>query len=579
MSTARGNNAGNSGTRYGSRQRRVRTSHDAPWTRPSGWIAPADVSPFTSKFSGTYTVTNDTNNLVALTFTVTNGYTVDWGDGNTEIFTSSATAYHNYVYSNVSSTTQLSNGDRQAVITVTPTSSGNDFSFIQCAVQHTAVGTTGTTNAFQEIVVAATTTAACNMSFGGVNTVGTVSGFNKARSIKILSVYLTTAAYMFQGCTILQEATIENCVTTALTSTSSMFYGCSSLRSVPYIDTSSVTAASNMFSSCSSLESVPAYNWKNNTTFSGMFNSCSKLFFIPDIDSSGATASNAFSSMFNSCYSLRIAPKIVTKSTNTNFADFFRSCFSLDDASRVDMSASTAITTFSTALFSNYNLKVFPPGISLSTVTSASSAFSYCTNLPNITIAFNSTTTLTAVGTFAGCKNMTEIPAIDANGATDIGFLSAIGSATGTTVLPLKKQNIKNNKSSLSFQNTFLDSTQLNNFYTDCATLNPSVTSASGNGTTITYTVGAAASRAFFATRTVTITGMNPTAYNLTGATVASVNWTTGTFTVTNAATGTFVSGGTATITSNVTITVTDCPGNAADDPTIATAKGWTVTG
>jgi hypothetical protein len=110
-------------------------------------------------------------------------------------------------------------------------------------------------------------------------------------------------------------------------------------------------------------------------------------------------------------------------------------------------------------------------------------------------------------------------------------------------------------------------------------TLNPSLTSASGSGTTVTYTVGAANIGPFVVSRTVTITGVNPVAYNLTNAIVASVNTVAGTFTVTNAATGVYVSGGVASIQDNRTITVTGNPGTTADDPTIATNKGWTVTG
>jgi hypothetical protein len=54
---------------------------------------------------------------------------------------------------------------------------------------------------------------------------------------------------------------------------------------------------------------------------------------------------------------------------------------------------------------------------------------------------------------------------------------------------------------------------------------------------------------------------------------------TAGTFTVTNAATGTFVSGGIASLVSDTLITVTGNPGVATDNPSIATAKGWTVSG
>jgi hypothetical protein len=48
---------------------------------------------------------------------------------------------------------------------------------------------------------------------------------------------------------------------------------------------------------------------------------------------------------------------------------------------------------------------------------------------------------------------------------------------------------------------------------------------------------------------------------------------------IAHSATGVYVSGGVATITNNRTITVTSAVGVTTDDPTIATNKGWLVTG
>ena len=72
------------------------------------------------------------------------------------------------------------------------------------------------------------------------------------------------------------------------------------------------------------------------------------------------------------------------------------------------------------------------------------------------------------------------------------------------------------------------------------------ITNVSGNGTTVTYT----AANNYQIGMTVTITGVNPTAYNLTAVTIASANSTQ--FTVTNSATGSYVSGGTALAKTNV---------------------------
>ena len=68
-----------------------------------------------------------------------------------------------------------------------------------------------------------------------------------------------------------------------------------------------------------------------------------------------------------------------------------------------------------------------------------------------------------------------------------------------------------------------------------------SVTNASGDGTTVTYTT--ALPHTLIPGDTITITGITPSAYNLTGVTVTTVPTNT-TFTVTNSATGVYSSGG-----------------------------------
>jgi hypothetical protein len=69
------------------------------------------------------------------------------------------------------------------------------------------------------------------------------------------------------------------------------------------------------------------------------------------------------------------------------------------------------------------------------------------------------------------------------------------------------------------------------------------ITGAVGNGTTVVYTVSG--TNTFDVGINVTITGVNPSAYNLSNQTITASN--SSTFSITNAATGTYVSGGIAT--------------------------------
>ena len=149
-----------------------------------------------------------------------------------------------------------------------------------------------------------------------------------------------------------------------------------------------------------------------------------------------------------------------------------------------------------------------------------------------------------------------------------------------TGSIGLGKAKLTGNRWTQSFSGCNMAAAQLDEMYTALATLNPSVTNVTASGGVVTYTVSDI--RAFVASRTVTITAVDPVAYNLTGVTVGTVTagvGTAGTFTVTNAAVGTYVSGGVASLTDNRTITVTGNPGTSGDTPSIATNKGWTVTG
>jgi len=173
-----------------------------------------------------------------------------------------------------------------------------------------------------------------------------------------------------------------------------------------------------------------------------------------------------------------------------------------------------------------------------------------------------------------------EIAELNLSGITSLANNNlGLGNTTASSSAGnLVRAKLTGMKWTQSFQNCSMGATQLNEMYTALATLNPAITNVSGSGTTVTVTVGVGNTSPFVVGRSVTITGVTPIAYNISG-TVASVNAGAGTFTITNAATGAYVSGGVATVTSDVTITVTGNPGTATDNPAIATAKGWTVVG
>ena len=220
------------------------------------------------------------------------------------------------------------------------------------------------------------------------------------------------------------------------------------------------------------------------------------------------------------------------------------------------------------------------PLFNTAVVTNMSAMFAQCYSLQSVPL-FNTAAVTNMSQMFLNCYALQNIPELTltaitpvANNGLTLGNATAVGATAN-----LGQVKLTGNRWTQSFQNCKLGAAQLDEMYTALATLNPAVTTVTGSGTTITYTVGTTGIKAFVAARTVTITGVDPVAYNLTSVAIASVNAAAGTFTVTNAATGTYVSGGVAAIQSDRTITVTGNPGVATDTPTIATNKGWTVTG
>jgi surface protein len=280
-----------------------------------------------------------------------------------------------------------------------------------------------------------------------------------------------------------------------------------------------------MFNNCYSLESVPLFNTASVTSMSSMFLDCNSLQTVPLFNTASVTN---MSSMFNNCYSLQSVPLFNTASV-TIMQSMFSTCYLLQ-----------TVPLFNTA-----------------SVTWVSSMFNGCSSLQNIPEL-----------------NLTKVSTSSNNA---MGF----GNATATSATSnLGQAKLTGNRWTQTFQNCKMGAAQLNEMYTALAVLNPNVTNVTASAGVVTYTVDDI--RAFVAARTVTITGVNPVAYNLTSVTVGTVTagaGNTGTFTVTNAATGAYVSGGVASITDSRTISVTSNPGVSGDDPTIATNKGWTVTG
>ena len=567
-----------------------------------GWQAPSDWLTFTlptasdQEVIGTVAVYNQESNYFALQATITDAtqYTVDWGDGTSTNHNSGTLAEKNYVYGDISSGTLTSEGYRQAIVTVTPTTAGKTFSALQLSRRHTALSTNvNQTNPWLNIAIAAPNATAIDFAFSNTNS-GTdripctfleqvqIISSNIAiaasvfRSLPALqsvvfntSATLTSTANMFNGCRQLKIVPFLN--TTSVTTMQSMFQGCTALETVPLYNSASVTNMTSMFNDCVSLRSVPLFNTSNVTSISSMFTSCESLNTVPLFDTSSATS---FSGLFSGCTALETVPLFNTSNV-TNMSSMFASCESLKTVPLFDTSN---VTTMNNMFFFNFGL-LSVPLFNTSNVTIMSGMFQNCSNLKSSPL-FDTDQVTNMATMLSQTTSLREIPELNMSSISSLANSNInLGSATvNNAASSLGRAKITGNKWTQSFQNCRMGAAQLDEMYTALATLNPAITNASGSGTVVTYTVGVGNTSPFVVGRTVAVTAVDPVAYNITG-TVASVDAGAGTFTITNAATGAYVSGGIAAVTSDRTITVTGNPGVATDDPTIATNKGWTVTG
>ena len=231
-------------------------------------------------------------------------------------------------------------------------------------------------------------------------------------------------------------------------------------------------------------------------------------------------------------------------------------------------------------------------GVTLGAIGTPSLAYAFygCSSLttpPELPAGFNNSLTYA----FYGCSSLTTPPALPAgfnnslNGAfAYCSSLKKVGgysrsSDTGGVFSgcpSLESGALIGTRVSTSYASCNLSPSALNAIYEGLADLNAyTITGVTGDGTSATYTTST--TNRIIVGQQVTVTGITPAGYNVTAAIVTGRTDTT--FTVANTTTAAYVSGGAIAAVTGQVVTVTGNWGVTSDDPTIATLKGWTVTG
>jgi hypothetical protein len=253
----------------------------------------------------------------------------------------------------------------------------------------------------------------------------------------------------------------------------------------------------------------------NITSYSSTFNNCTSLLEVPTNFS--MAGATTVTSAFSGCRSLQYLPAITTPATSG--ASMFSGCYALKTIGNF---TANSMTTASSMFNQCFSLDLRNTTLTLPSLVTTTSMFTQIGS-PNITFGGTGTITGSVNGMFSG-SNVLKL--------RDLTFTSSISNATDC--------------GSMFSSQTILDEVNISTFTT--------------NGTAST-------------------TSMFANCWNIKKLILGGFNQT---FTIANCSLGAaeldalYTSLGTVT---GKTITVTGNPGTTGDNPAIATAKGWTVTG
>lgn len=332
------------------------------------------------------------------------------------------------------------------------------------------------------------------------------------------------------------------------------------LRWVTFVGTMNVTAP--RLTSLTQLRGISGTQWTANATdLTAVFQNCYNLEAIPTIDTSKATT---LSTAFQFCYRLRSLPLLNT-SLVTSMANMFTGCSTL-----------TNVPLFDT-----------------SKVTSMTGMFTSCSSLTTVPL-FVTTAVTTMASMFQTCPSLRSVPAFDTSNCTafDSMFLSCL--SLNSTGLPASFNTVKG----VSFGSMFSGCISLDahpaldvsngitfsSMFSGCTSLT-AVTLNCGKGTTFSSIFSACQSLQTINvdfSLAVTITGLISNTQSLrsvilTGLRFGISSVLTSQQLSTAALNALYTSLGTAS--GAQTLIVTANPGSGSSTISIATAKGWTVSG
>lgn len=379
------------------------------WIRSPYWLTLPDIS---NEDAIVFLVRVDDHKMNHMAFRCQGAYTVDWGDGTTDNYTSNTSALHTYDYSSISNTNETELGYRQVIIKITPQAGQSLTTF-----NGDIAPITGSLYITQKLLEAVINCSAMNsLRFGGNKR----SSYLESVIISsIANTTMTNLSSTFYNCSSLQHIVMPAYFPN-VNNISYMFYGCQNLKKIPNFSTGVITVAVYAFASCHNITSVPRIDYSGCTNFALLFNSCHSLQEIPPMGDTSNVLS--FQQMFQGCGALKEVPEMDT-SSGTNFLYTFLSCGQLTEIN-IDTSSATDLR----ATFQNCVSLKKVPNFSIDSVTQGASFI----NNP-----------------FYVCYGLQEIPPLNFANTTTCGVLF-------TNAVDLQKIEIQNAGNLTSIPNNFI---------------------------------------------------------------------------------------------------------------------------
>lgn len=515
------------------------------WERQSDWLTVPTITSTSEKVYVLFAVNNVPLNGIRFVNQVS-AITVDWGDGTVENFAAGSSCEHFYDYNDADLNGTLSTrGYKQALITITPQTTFAAGTLINFDQTPTGYRTNQNVSILEiHFAIANGTLAVPTTTYTSMTS---SCRLNNCEYINVKNWNNTTLALKFGNMVGLVKVDIPNQASAGkYTNTQQMFINCFSLIEPPMFDTSMVTIFANMFE-FSGITYCPDYDYSSATNLRNMFANATKLRYIPDMDIPNVTL---IDSLFYFCESLQEAPRLINMSSSiTNITSLFGWCYSL---SYIPDDYNTSNVTNMTSTFDNCRALKYLPAWDYSKVVQVSrlNGLESLVTIPDDFFPVGSQLQLGAF--FQDCISLEHIPDTIVNATVTVSMDNMFQNCQSLRRIP-----------NMTVANGVLAGTsEFTDCYRDCRSLIEVGTFDLTNNTGIT-----SHANVFFQARSLQKIGVIGLRETFTiadcslGATALNTLYTN-----------------LATVTGK-TITVTGNPGTTGDDPTIATAKGWTVVG